>query len=186
MDKDLFKIFSNAGNLDQRSASVLAAALAAQNLSGFDYLEFKQAVHRLMEEMEMDESTAIRSAFATAATLGLTKEKLIHSAKYYQDVLQKERDKFNKALNNQLDKRIAAKEREVAKLKEQVEDWKAQIAELQKKIAQAEEVLSKAGEELQHALDKLESTKTRFEQTWESISAQIDKDMEQFEALLPD
>ena len=61
-----------ADGLDDRSLEFLASALEKNNLPGFDYYEFKRAVVAL-RQMQLDEPTAHKSAFATAATGGVTK-----------------------------------------------------------------------------------------------------------------
>ncbi|HNG89366.1 MAG TPA: hypothetical protein PK858_04155, partial [Saprospiraceae bacterium] len=79
-----------ADGLDERSLDFLTKALEKNNLPGFDYFEFKRAVATLLE-MKIDEDTAFKSAFATAATVGLTKEKLLDTAGYYRNLLDKEK-----------------------------------------------------------------------------------------------
>ncbi len=185
MQKDLIKIFGDVSGLDERSLKVLVKALEEQNLPGFDYLEFREAVQRLMQDMEMDEETAIKSAFATASTVGLSKEKLLKTARHYQDVLEKEKQKFDAALKKRLDEKVVTREKEVAQLKAKVAQWKAQIEELQQKVAKAEEVLARAGQDLQQELDKLEGTKAKFEHTWRSLRNQIEQDLQQLDKLLP-
>ena len=76
MQSKLKSIFGNHHGLDERSINVLTKALENANLPGFDYLEFKQSLAALTQ-MNMDEAMAIKSAFATASTMGLTKEKLL-------------------------------------------------------------------------------------------------------------
>ena len=75
MKKTLAELFANSGPLDQRSANMIINTLEKNNLPGFDYLEYKQSLEGL-SKMNMDEATAFQSAFVTASTLGLTKEKL--------------------------------------------------------------------------------------------------------------
>ena len=72
-------IFGTHHGLDERSMESLVGALERENLPGFDYLEFKQALERL-QAMDMAEETAFKSAFATASTMGLTKDKLLKTA----------------------------------------------------------------------------------------------------------
>ena len=76
MQKDLKNIFGSTTGLDDKSMEYLTSALAKNNLPGFDYLEFKQSLGALAS-LNMDEATAYKSAFATASTVGLTKEKLL-------------------------------------------------------------------------------------------------------------
>ena len=68
-------------------SNVLMKALEDKNLEGFDYLEFKQSVAKMLE-IGMDPDTAIKAAFGTGSTVGLTLEKLVKTAKYYTEVLQ--------------------------------------------------------------------------------------------------
>ena len=79
MQKNLKNIFGNDHGLDEKSVDYLTSALAKNNLPGFDYLEFKQSLAALAD-LGMDEPTAIKSAFATASTVGLTKDKLVKTA----------------------------------------------------------------------------------------------------------
>lgn len=63
---------------DERSLEFIATAIERNNLPGFDYF-VKRAVYTMLE-MKIDEATAFKSAFATAATMGLTKDKLLETA----------------------------------------------------------------------------------------------------------
>jgi adenine-specific DNA methylase len=92
---NLKKAFSKAENMDEKSLDFLTKALQKGNLPGFDYLEFKQSLEAL-HAMNMDESLAFQSAFATASTMGLTKEKLLKSVSHYQKVLEQEKSSLIK------------------------------------------------------------------------------------------
>ena len=73
MHKKLVEIFGSHGDIDSKSVDFLAKALDKNNIPGFDYLEFKQSLTAL-KKMGMDAETSIKSAYATASTVGLTKE----------------------------------------------------------------------------------------------------------------
>ncbi len=103
----LSNVFS-ADDLDPRFVDVLIKALERNNLEGFDYLEFKQSMEAL-EAMGQDETTAIRSTFATASTLGLTPAKLFDSAAYYQKVLLDEKSAFDASMQRYEAERIEGK-----------------------------------------------------------------------------
>ncbi|MEM6967493.1 MAG: hypothetical protein AAF573_22205, partial [Bacteroidota bacterium] len=81
MAKNLKTIFGENHLLDEKSISFLTGALDRNNLPGFDYIEFKQSLAALAK-LNMDEETAFKSAFATAATVGLTKGKLLETASH--------------------------------------------------------------------------------------------------------
>ena len=177
MEKSLQDIFGNFTGLDQKSIEFLTKALSKANLPGFDYLEFKQSLSKLIG-MGMDETTAIKSAFATASTIGLTKEKLLQTAIHYREVLGNEKEQFDVALNNTLQRRVRTKQEEVKKLQGQIGKWQAQIEKLKKQISQSQETIDNADEAIKSEMNKIESTKDNFEHTYVSILNQINKDIE--------
>lgn len=184
MQKDLKDIFSSAGaGLDERSLNSLIKALERNNQPGFDYIEFKQSLGRLLA-LNMDEATAFKSAFATASTVGLTKEKLLQTAEMYRKVLLSEKQQFDVALQKQMQEKVEAKLSEVEKMKKQIEDYKAKIVELQEKIARSQDTIDHADEHIQAAKEKIGSTKDAFESALRTIMNDIDKDVANIQALL--
>ncbi|MCR9288733.1 MAG: hypothetical protein NXI23_15260 [Bacteroidetes bacterium] len=183
MQKNLKDVFGTVHGLDDKSVEFLTKALSKNNLPGFDYLEFVQSL-RALSDMDMAEDTAIKSAFATAATVGLTKEKLIQSAKHYKEVLSNERTQFEQALQNQLNKRVKGKQQEVEKLKVQIEKWKAQIAKLVAQVEKSQNTIDNADSLIQAEMNKIEKTKDAFEFTYQSIANQIDKDVQNIDLHL--
>lgn len=183
MQKDLKTIFGDHHGLDEKSITFLASALAKSNLPGFDYLEFKQSLSAL-SQLNMDEETAIKSAYATAATVGLTKEKLLKTAQHYKSILNTEKQQFDAALQKQIEQRIQGKANEVTKLKKKVEEYRAKIQQLEEHIAKAQETIDHADEDIQNAKEKIDSTRDNFEHTLQSVINQIDKDIENIQKFL--
>lgn len=183
MQKDIKAFFGDHHGLDERSLNSLTKALEKHNLPGFDYIEFKQALGRLLE-LDMDEATAFKSAYATASTMGLTKEKLLKTTAHYKSVLLKEKQQFDQALKKQMEQRVNSKMSEVAKLKKQIEEYKQKIQELEQKIAKSQETIDHADEHIQAAKEKLSGTQEAFEHTLQSIVNQIDKDIENINVYL--
>jgi hypothetical protein len=98
-----------------------------RNIPGPDFFEFFQALSA-MESLPIDESAKFNAAFATLATQGVTKEKLIETAKVYIQAAQEKTTEFEntvKAKSNEAQKAVTAAE---AKLKS-IQD---QLAALQK------------------------------------------------------
>lgn len=183
MQKDLKAIFGTVTGLDERSIEFLTAALSKNNLPGFDYLEFKQSLSAL-ESMDMEEQTAFKSAFATAATMGLTKAKLLKTAEHYKMVLDKEKNQFDAALQKQMQQKVENKRKEIQTLIQKVEEYKKKIEELQEKIQRSQSTIDNADANIQDALDKIEGTRESFEFTFQSIQNQIDKDIENINLYL--
>lgn len=175
MNKNLSTLFAYIDGLDTRSAQFLMKALESNNLPGFDYIEFKQSLGALVS-MNMDEGTAFKSAFATASTMGLTKQKLQESATHYKQILQKEKGQFDIALKNRLQQRVGAKleenERHEARLK-QIED---QMKRLQEEIGQVKEKIAENDNLRETEGNKLSLQQKNFEKTYIKIQEEIDKD----------
>lgn len=183
MQKDLKTLFGKDHGLDQKSVEFLTNALEKSNLPGFDYIEFKQSLSALAE-MNMDEATAIKSAFATASTVGLTKMKLLETAEHYKKVLKDEKSQFDIALQNQMEQRVASKQKEVVKLKDQIAKHEEKIAQLREQIAKYQTTLDGADAQIAKAKAKIEGTKMSFENTHRSILNQIEKDIENIQSHL--
>ncbi|MBK6930329.1 MAG: hypothetical protein IPH12_05470 [Saprospirales bacterium] len=172
-----------AEGLDERSLDFLSNAVEKNNLPGFDYFEFKRAVAAL-SQMQLDEATCYKSAFATAATVGLTKEKLIETAGYYRNVLLKEKEQFDKALDSQNSTKVTSREQEIKRLRDQIDRHKAEIARLQDEMAGYLTQIDQAEASVKQEAEKLEKTKTAFEKTHQSVLLQIDRDVENMHKYL--
>ena len=183
MQNELKAIFGDKGQNDEKSLEFLTSALNKNNLQGFDYLEYKLSLGRLAS-MGMQDEIAYKSAFATATTVGLTKEKLVASAQHYKEVLAKEKQQFDLALKNQLDKRVKSKRNEVEKLKLQILEWQEQIRKLQDNIAKSQATIDSADQNIKAEMDKIESTKVNFENTHQNVLSQIDDDLEKIQQLI--
>ena len=177
MQKDLKNIFGATTGLDEKSMEFLTSALAKNNLPGFDYLEFKQSLGALAN-LNMDEATAFKSAFATASTVGLTKEKLLKTAEHYREILLQEKKAFDQALQKQISQKVESKKAEVEKLKKLIQEHQTQILKLQEEIAKNESVLEHADESIQTSLEKIQQTRAQFESTFQAILNQINCDIE--------
>jgi hypothetical protein len=169
-------LFSAEG-LDARSIEFIAQAVEKNNLPGFDYLEFKKAVAQLTA-MNMDEATAYKSAFTTAATLGITKDKLIETASYYRNVVANEKEQFAQALENQHATKVAARQKEVSRLRDQIERHHAEIARLQNEIAGYLNQADAAETAIKTESDRLDKAKSNFEKAHQAVLLAIDRDIE--------
>lgn len=177
------KSMFEAEGLDDRSLEFLIQALERSNLPGFDYLEFKRSVAQL-KEMNLDESTAYKSAFSTASTMGLTKDKLLETAAYYRNVVEKEQAHFAQALENQNATKVASRQNEVSRLKDQIERHKAEIVRLQEEVAGYILQVEQAETAAKTESEKLEKAKANFEKTNQAVILNIDKDVENIHKLI--
>lgn len=173
---NLKDLFVKSMDIDEKSAKFLTRALANSNQPGFDYLEYKQSL-RALEKLNMDESTAYQSAFATASTMGLTKAKLLETARYYMNILAREKKEFDTALQNQMKQRVSSREEEIKQLNAQIERLEEQIRINKKKVAEA------TGQ-IEQSQGKIETTKNNFERTFQVIAKEVEEDIERINSYL--
>ena len=183
MKKDIQSLFDEQNILDPKSAESLSSAIKAGSLQGFDYLKFKTSYHTLIK-MGQDESMALRSAYTTAATLGITKEKLITTAKHYAQILFREKQQFDHALKKQLQQRVDSKLNETEFFKEKIKDYKTKIKELQSEISVLEKKIKSADAEINTSKDKIVTTRDKFESTYNHFITTIENDIGLIEKYL--
>lgn len=183
MKKSLAELFAHIENLDTRSAQFLMRALETHNQPGFDYIEFKQSLG-VLSSMNMEEGTAVKSAFATASTMGLTRDKLFQSASNYKEILSREKSQFDVALKNQIQQKVGAKEEEnkryaikLKQIEEQIQRLQQETQTIQQRIKDNEQIKNTESEKLNRQKDK-------FESTFHLIQAEIDEDLEKFKLYL--
>ncbi len=177
------KIDLSNKKVDGKFVDVLMKAIEANNLDGFDYLEYKQSLQSL-SKMEMNEQTKYQSAFAMAKTMGATPSKLIQSADHYLKVLQQEQSKFNQALKNQKDRQITGKEQEIKDSEALILKKQKQIETLKSEIEQHKKSLEKIKGGIHQAASKVEATNRNFQVAYQLVVGQIEKDVKNMKSYL--
>jgi septal ring factor EnvC (AmiA/AmiB activator) len=183
MQKKLSQLFGDNPDLEKKFVDIFIRALEKHNKPGFDYIQFKQSMGALAE-MGMDESTAIRSAFVTASTVGLTKSKLLESASFYAQVINAEKEHFDAALAKRINQKVGGKMKEVEKLKEQIIKYKEKIQQLQNQIEKHQHTIDTADEQIQAEKQKILGTQNNFEKTHTTFIEQIKSDIDSFKTFL--
>lgn len=182
MQKSLEVVFGKTG-MDERSLKFLLGAIRKNDHNGFDYLEFKESLHNL-ERLNLDKEVAVSHAYATATTIGVTKERLLESAKHYKSLIAKERKRFDQAFENQVNAKIEHKKKEIEQLKSQLIKYESELASLTQKIDQTKTTISSANKIIESEQDKINATKFSFDNTYYNLFEDIDKDIELIEKNL--
>lgn len=174
---------ASKGHVQNKFLEVLFGALESSNQEGFDYLEFKDFL-RSLANVPMDDSTRYKSAFATAQTMGATKEKILTSARTYMELLAKEEAKFQEALQGQRDKNLTSKQHEIKKLEETIRDKQAEIEKLKAEMDNHRKQIGNLEQEINAASEKLVQTANDFEATYQALRGQIQEDVKNIESHL--
>lgn len=162
---------------DKKSLQFILQALEKSNLEGFDYIEFIQAVERL-KKLPMEESLAIRSAYSTVNTVGLTKERLLESAKYYLEVLGKEKKVFEQTVEDRRLVKIERQKKRIEALEKEVRELREKIKEMEDKIETYRMEQENIQLNLHHEDEKITLTENAFESTITAVMGRIEKDIQ--------
>ena len=176
-------MFGENHGLDEKSVDFISKAIEKSNLPGFDYVEFKMALSNLAK-MNIDEAMAIKSAFGTAMTMGLTKEKLLETARHYKNVVLKEKEQFDIASQKQQDIKIGENLKNAEEFKRKILDNELKIKQLQDEINQMKAKVSTMDYEREQAYSKIEEAKNKFTFAHQSILNQIEKDIQNIDLYL--
>lgn len=174
---------AETGKVTTKFMEILLAAMDKKNLDGFDYLEFKQSLKSL-EKMPMDEETRYKSAFAMAKTMGATPAHLVQTADHYIKVLKQEEQKFGQALVAQRAKQVGGRETQIKQMEASIKQKAEHIKKLTAEIERDQKTLEKVKGEISGAVVKVENTKNNFIASFNSLVAQIQKDIDNMKTYL--
>ena len=174
---------SVTGTPTDKFTNILFGAIEANDLDGFDYLEYKESLQSL-SKMNMDEATRYKSAFAMAQTMGATPQKLIDSIVHYRNVLAKEQSKFDQALGNQRTKQIDGEHQKIKQLQQGIAAKKEQLKHIEEQIANDEKALEQSKAGIEGAESRINETKANFIASFEMIVGQLDQDVEKIKTYL--
>jgi hypothetical protein len=174
---------TEGGKVQEKFMQVLFEAMGKSNLDGFDYFEFKQALHNL-QNMPMDEATRYKSAFAMAQTMGTSADKLINTAIHYADVLKNEQSKFNSAVENQRKTQVGDKESAIQNLDAVIKQKAEQIKRLTDEIQQHQKDMAAMKDEIATSMIKVEQTQSDFMASYNLLAGQIQQDIANMKSYL--
>ena len=171
------------GQVQDKFLDVLFKALENSNQDGFDYMEFKDFLKSLAN-VPMDDSTRYKSAFATAQTMGATKEKILASARHYINILASEQSKFQEALEGQRKRNLTGKQDEIRQLEQTIQQKEKEIEQLKADIDAHRKQIGSLESEIGSASEKLIQTAGDFEATYQALLGQIESDVKNIESHL--
>ncbi len=171
------------GKVSAKFTDILFGALEKNNLPGVDYLEYKQSLQSL-EKMAMEEKVRYQSAFAMAQAMGATPPKLIETASHYLDVLKGEEAKFEQALANQETAKVEGRKNRINQLEAAAQKKVEQIKQLTGEVKKHQVEMEKLRQEIGQATTNMETTKNNFIASYNTLVAQILKDVENMKKYL--
>jgi len=183
MTLNLKELFNVSEQMNDKVLMKLLTAVKDGQQKDFDYLKFKQSYKSLCQ-LGMDESTAAKSAFLTASTMGLTKEKLMLTVQHYKNILNKEKEQFAQALKNQIANNVDGKTIEIKRLQEKTEENIRKIAQLQKEQTIIEQEIQKLKDTADVSRLKIEDTRDQFKTTFDILYSEVEEDGLLYDSIL--
>lgn len=169
--------------VNEEMVELLSSAIEAANLDGFDYIEFRNSL-AAMASAPMPEKQKFQAVFATASTMGLTKQKLVDAIDHYQGVISNKKTEFDSHVEGMKAQEVTAreqlkekKEQEIAALSEQIQQAQAAIAERQ------QEILNISNEINEQNL-RIQQTSASFEATYNFVSGKLEEDKGKIQSYL--
>ena len=165
------------GTADSKFIDILLGALDKNNLEGYDYLEYKQALQSL-SKVGMDEATMYKSALAMAGTLGASKDQILKTADHYVSILKQEESKFLQALSANKQKLAQSEQNGIAGLEQGIANKQKQVENLLAEIEKDKIKLQELQNEIEESALKIHQTAANFEAAYQLVYGQIKNDVD--------
>ncbi len=167
------QVYSNSnqrpGEPDQKMLSHFDETLREANIQGPDYYELMVAVAEM--DYIPDETSKLKAAFAMLKAQGVTKEKLLSTAKQYLEILSKEYDDFNASAKQKEQKEVGQSRDKITLLENRNE-------EITRELLSNKSEISELKEKVQNAGSTIALTTTAFKNTYNFVVTQIQNHIE--------
>jgi len=164
------------GTPDSKFIDILLGALDKNNLEGYDYLEYKQALQSL-SKVGMDEVTKYKSALAMAGTMGADKAQILKTADHYLGILQQEETKFSQALNANKQKLAQSESNGLTNLEQSIANKQKQVENLLAEIEKDKVKLNELKGSIEESSLKISQTAANFHAAYQLVTGQINEDL---------
>lgn len=168
---------------DEALVAKLRQTLQESNRPGFDFLEF-QASLLALEKVVPDEATRYRSAFATAATMGVTVPVLLEAARWYRELLKSESKEFEQELQAKRKTEIGTKQSEIERLQKDIASASETIQRLTREIGENQAKAKALQSQMDESTTRLDRAKARFEKSVQTVDAEIQLQQQQIQTIL--
>ena len=153
------------------------------NLPGPDYYEFSKVLESL-EKPIPDEKTRMAAAYASLAVQGLKKETLISSAATYLDVIKKDREGFEKAIQSKENSEISSRQQQIDQMKKRIEQINIQIQSMTKDITDTNNAMEKLNTEIAETHATIQKNEEAYIYACDAITNKIQSDVKRIQTEL--
>ena len=171
------------GQPDPEMAQIIQEAIEKANLPGFDYIEFRDSLVR-MAGVPMTEEQKFQAVFATAQSMGVTKQVLLDAVDHYLKVVAVQATEFESYVNGVESQQVTVKEKSVADLTTTIEGEAAEINRLTMSIQEHRKQQDAINLEIVQAKQDIQNKRSAFEATRAAIANNLTSDRTKIESYL--
>jgi hypothetical protein len=150
------------GQADPDMIKILEDAISESNLPGFDYIEFRDSMAR-MSGVPMTEEQKYQAVFATAQSIGATKQTLLDAVDHYLKVIDGKHAEFQDFVGGIQSTEVTSKEKIVADLNSEIESEAAEIQRLTQSIQEKRQKQDATNLEIVQSKQNIQNKMSAFE-----------------------
>lgn len=171
------------GQPDPEMAKIIQEAIETSNLPGFDYIEFRDSLVR-MAGVPMTEEQKFQAVFATAQSMGVTKQVLLDAVDHYLKVIGSKAAEFESFVSGVETQQVTSKEKSVTDLTTTIEGEAAEINRLTISIQEHRKQQDAINLEIVQAKQDIQNKRSAFEATRSAIANNLTSDRTKIETYL--
>jgi len=153
------------------------------NLPGPDYFEFSKMMN-MLEAHIPDESARMAAVYASLNLQGLTKEKIISTAKQYYAIIEGDKADFEKAAAIKAASEVEGRKQEVTELEKKISDSSDQIKKLTQDIANYQAQIGTLKNEMIQQEAKISSNKSGYNVACQAMLNKITSDIQKINTAI--
>lgn len=153
------------------------------NMPGPDYFEF----WKMMETLEAhipDERARITATFSALSVQGLKKETLISTANQYIQIIQTDKQQFEKALNEKVTVEVKQRQQKLAESEALIASHSQTIQRLTNEIAEAQALIGKLKTEVIEEENKVRRNSNGYNIACDAMMKKISTDITKIQTTL--
>jgi len=153
------------------------------NFNGPDYYEFSKMM-AMLETPIPDENTRISAVFATLSIQGLTKDRILETAKQYCTILENDKAQFEAAATEKANAELAGRRNKIQELEKKISDNSQLIQKLTKEITDAQTNIGELKNEIVLQDSKINTNKAGFLMAYQAMHNRITSDIHKINTVL--
>ena len=153
------------------------------NFNGPDYYEFSKMM-AMLETPIPDENTRISAVFATLSIQGLTKDRILETAKQYCTILENDKAQFEAAATEKANAELAGRRNKIQELEKKISDNSQLIQKLTKEITDAQTNIGELKNEIVLQDSKINTSKAGFLMAYQAMHNRITSDIHKINTVL--